>query len=160
MFLTYRGRAEIEALSPAVLATEPLYDFTAPDGVRHTVWRISDPGPWIEAFREVPHAYVADGHHRSASAWRAGKERRAGQSRAPGGRGVQLVSRGAVSRPISSAILPYNRVVRDLGGKVAARGAPGAATSRPGLADRRSSPASAGDVLRLPGWCLVSGRAP
>ena len=71
VFLTYRGRPEIGGLSDASTAGAPLYDFTAPDGVRHTVWRIADPAPFVEAFRAVPLAYVADGHHRSASAWRA-----------------------------------------------------------------------------------------
>ncbi|HEY0351879.1 MAG TPA: DUF1015 domain-containing protein, partial [Gemmatimonadales bacterium] len=84
VFLAYRGRTEIDVLAESVIHTEPLYDFTAPDRVRHTVWRVSDPGLWTETFRTVPHAYVADGHHRSASAWRAGKERRKAN---PGHRG-------------------------------------------------------------------------
>jgi uncharacterized protein (DUF1015 family) len=120
VFLTYRGRPQIEALSQAVVATEPEHDFTAPDGVRHTVWRITDPGPWLEAFRDVPHAYVADGHHRSASAWRAGKERRADN---PGHRGDEEYNWFlAVLFPADQlTIMPYNRVVRDLGGKTPAQ---------------------------------------
>ena len=116
VFLTYRGRPQIDVLSEAVLATDPVYDFTAPDGVRHTVWRISDPASWVEAFREVPHAYVADGHHRSASAWRAGKERRAAN---PNHRGHEEYNWFlAVLFPADQlTIMPYNRVVRDLGGK-------------------------------------------
>ena len=116
VFLTYARRPEVEVLYQPVLLTDPLYDFSAPDGVRHTVWRISDPGTWIDAFRSVPHAYVADGHHRSASAWRAGRERR----------NSNLTHRGdeeynwflAVLFPHDQLrILPYNRAVRDLGGK-------------------------------------------
>lgn len=116
VFLTYRGRPEIEVLAEAVLATDPVHDFTAPDGVRHTVWRIADPAVWQEAFRAVPHAYVADGHHRSASAWRAGKERRAAN---PGHRGNEEYNWFlAVLFPADQlTIMPYNRVVRDLGGK-------------------------------------------
>jgi len=116
VFLTYRGRPQIDVLSEAVLATDPVHDFTAPDGVRHTVWRISDPASWVEAFREVPHAYVADGHHRSASAWRAGKERRAAN---PNHRGHEEYNWFlAVLFPADQlTIMPYNRVVRDLGGK-------------------------------------------
>jgi len=116
VFLTYRGRPQIDVLSEAVLATDPVHDFTAPDGVRHTVWRISDPASWMEAFREVPHAYVADGHHRSASAWRAGKERRAAN---PHHRGHEEYNWFlAVLFPADQlTIMPYNRVVRDLGGK-------------------------------------------
>ncbi|MEP7227843.1 MAG: DUF1015 family protein [Gemmatimonadales bacterium] len=116
VFLTYRGRPAIDVLSEPVLASDPAHDFTASDGVRHTVWRISDPAAWLEAFREVPHAYVADGHHRSASAWRAGKERRAANPRHGGEEEYNWFL--AVLFPGDQlTILPYNRVVRDLGGK-------------------------------------------
>ena len=114
VFLTYRGRPEIDALIPALLAEAPLYDFTAPDGVRHTVWRIPEARPFLDAFRSVPHAYVADGHHRSASAWRAGRELRSAptQHRGDGEYNWFL----AVLFPAEQLrILPYNRVVRDLG---------------------------------------------
>jgi uncharacterized protein (DUF1015 family) len=116
VFLTYRGRTEIDVLSEPVLAMEPIYDFTAVDGVRHTVWRLPDAEPWVEAFRAVPHAYVADGHHRSASAWRAGKELRAAN---PDHRGDEEYNWFlAVLFPADQlTILPYNRVVRDLNGK-------------------------------------------
>jgi uncharacterized protein (DUF1015 family) len=116
VFLTYRGRPRIDVLSEAVLATDPVHDFTAADGVRHTVWRISDPALWLEAFREVPHAYVADGHHRSASAWRAGKERRAANPQHRGDEEYNWFL--AVLFPADQlTIMPYNRVVRDLRGK-------------------------------------------
>ncbi|MGH7510281.1 MAG: DUF1015 domain-containing protein [Gemmatimonadales bacterium] len=119
VFLTYRSRGEIDVLSEPVLGTEPLYDFTAPDGVRHTVWRIPDPAPWVDAFLGVPHAYVADGHHRSASAWRAGKERRAANPRHQGDEEYNWFL--AVLFPADQlTILPYNRMVRDLGGRSAA----------------------------------------
>jgi uncharacterized protein (DUF1015 family) len=116
VFLTYRGHPRIDVLSEPVLATDPVHDFTAPDGVRHTVWRISDPGSWLEVFGEVPHAYVADGHHRSASAWRAGKERRAANPKHRGDEEYNWFL--AVLFPADQVtIMPYNRVVRDLGGK-------------------------------------------
>ena len=119
VFLTYRGRPRIERLSESMVATPPVHDFTASDGVRHTVWRIGDPSPWLEAFREVPHAYVADGHHRSASAWRAGKERRAANPRHRGDEEYNWFL--AVLFPAEQlTIMPYNRVVRDLGGKSSA----------------------------------------
>ena len=114
VFLTYRGRPDIEALTASLVAGPSLYDFTAPDGVRHTVWRIADAGPFLDAFRQVPHAYVADGHHRSASAWRAGRELRnaPAQHRGDGEYNWFL----AVLFPAEQLrILPYNRVVRDLG---------------------------------------------
>lgn len=116
VFLTYRGRREIDALAEPIGRTPPLYDFSAPDGVRHTVWRIADAAPFLDAFRQVPYAYVADGHHRSASAWRAGKTLRAqpAQHRGDGEYNWFL----AVLFPAEQLrILPYNRVVRDLNGQ-------------------------------------------
>ncbi len=116
VFLTYRARADIEALSAPILESETLYDFTAPDGVRHSVWRISDTADWIDAFTAVRQAYVADGHHRSASAWRAGQERRKGNSAHTGNEEYNWFL--AVLFPNDQLrILPYNRLVRDLGGK-------------------------------------------
>jgi len=119
VFLTYRGEKRIDELTAAVLRTDPLYDFTAPDGVRHTVWRIPDNGGLVQAFEAVPTAYVADGHHRSASAWRAGKERRAANPRHRGNEEYNWFL--AVLFPADQlSILPYNRVVRDLAGKTPA----------------------------------------
>jgi uncharacterized protein (DUF1015 family) len=119
VFLAYRGENRIEELTAAVLRTEPLYDFTAPDGVRHTVWRIPDNRALVHAFEAVPAAYVADGHHRSASAWRAGKERRAANARHRGDEEYNWFL--AVLFPAGQlTILPYNRVVRDLASKAPA----------------------------------------
>jgi len=118
VLLTYRARSDVRALAEPVLASPPLYDFTAPDGVRHTVWRITDPAPFVDAFRQIPIAYVADGHHRSASAWRAGRELRNAppQHRGDGEYNWFL----AVLFPADELrILPYNRVVRDLAGLLA-----------------------------------------
>ncbi len=120
VFLAYRPRPESASATDPLLSSTPLYDFTAPDGVHHTVWQIRDPSPLVNGFRSVPHAYVADGHHRSASAWRAGKERRAGN---PGHQGTEEYNWFlAVLFPADQlTILPYNRVVRDLAGKSADR---------------------------------------
>ncbi|HEX2217862.1 MAG TPA: DUF1015 family protein [Gemmatimonadales bacterium] len=116
VFLTYRAQPAIDRLVERASSTAPLYDFTAPDGVRHTVWAAQDPGSLVEAFGPVPHAYVADGHHRSASAWRAGKELRA---KNPAHRGDEEYNWFlAVLFPSEQLrILPYNRVVRDLNGQ-------------------------------------------
>lgn len=115
VFLTYRGRGEIDRAVESLAAGAPLYDFTAPDGVRHTVWAVPDSRPLVEAFAAVPLAYVADGHHRSASAWRAGKELR---DKNPAHRGDEEYNWFlAVLFPAEQLrILPYNRVVRDLAG--------------------------------------------
>jgi uncharacterized protein (DUF1015 family) len=120
VFLTYRGSREIEALYRPVLRTPPLYDFTAPDGVRHSVWRVPEPAALVQAFQAVPHVYVADGHHRCASAWRAGKELRA--TRPADGASEEYNWFLAALFPAEElAILPYNRIVRDLGGKTPAQ---------------------------------------
>jgi len=114
IFLAYResGRAE-EAL--AAQNRELIFDFTAPDGVRHTGWRLKDPAAVIEAFRSVPAAYVADGHHRAAAAFRAGAERRAANA---GHRGDEEYNGFlAVLFPAAQLqILPYNRCMKELGG--------------------------------------------
>jgi uncharacterized protein (DUF1015 family) len=116
VFLAYRGRREINVLSESLMSEPPLYDFTAADGVRHTVWRVRDSARFVERFRAVPNAYVADGHHRSASAWRAGKERRAANPRHQGDEAYNWFL--AVLFPAEElTIMPYNRVVRDLAGK-------------------------------------------
>ena len=115
VFLTYRGRPEIDRLADAAMPSPALYDFTARDGVRHTVWRVPDPAPYVEAFTGVPCAYIADGHHRSASAWRAAERRRAENPRHRGDEEYNWFL--AVLFPAGQVrILPYNRVVTDLGG--------------------------------------------
>lgn len=119
VFLTFRPRAELERLADPVTREPPLYDFVAPDGVRHIVWRLADTRPWAEFFGTVPHAYVADGHHRSASAWRAGKERRAADS-APHGNEEYNWFLAVLFPSDQLRILPYNRTVRDLRGQTPA----------------------------------------
>ena len=115
VFLTYRRRPEIDALVARETAAPPLYDFTAPDGVRHTVWQVTASARLARAFEPIPHSYVADGHHRSASAWRAGKELRGKNSRHQGDEEYNWFL--AVLFPSEQLrILPYNRVVRDLNG--------------------------------------------
>ncbi|HEX2450807.1 MAG TPA: DUF1015 family protein [Gemmatimonadales bacterium] len=115
VFLTYRPRPELDALTRAATAEAPLYEFTAPDGVRHTVWRVADPAAWVRAFGLVPLAYVADGHHRSASAWRAGRERKSANRAHRGDEEYNWFL--AVLFPASELrILPYNRLVQDLNG--------------------------------------------
>ncbi len=119
VFLTYRAEPAIDAQVERIVATAPLYDFTAPDGVRHTVWTVPDPAALVRAFGAVPHSYVADGHHRSASAWRAGKERRAANPSHHGDEEYNWFL--AVLFPSSELrILPYNRMVRDLKGQTPA----------------------------------------
>jgi uncharacterized protein (DUF1015 family) len=115
VFLAFPEREEFGRLAEQVTRGEPLYDFTADDGVRHIVWRIDDTHPWVSLFGTIPVAYVADGHHRSASAWRAGRERRAANPAHHGAEEYNWFL--AVLFPADQLeILPYNRVVADLNG--------------------------------------------
>jgi len=115
VFLTFRDEPSLDALIADGCRGAPLYDFTAPDGVRHRVWRAPGAEAFTRAFDAVPVAYVADGHHRSASAWRAGLERRAANPRHTGAEAYNWFL--AVLFPAGQLrILPYHRVVRDLAG--------------------------------------------
>jgi uncharacterized protein (DUF1015 family) len=115
VFLTYRARAEIDALVAVRTALPPDVDFVAPDGIRHTLWRMRESGPLEAAFARVPLAYVADGHHRSASAARVGRERRASNPHHTGEEDYNWFL--CVLFPADQLrILPYNRVVADLNG--------------------------------------------
>src|SRR4051795_12726730 len=70
VFLTYRADRAVDTLARQVTAGDPLYDFTAPDGVRHTIWRagLDQTRGLVTAFTSIPTLYIADGHHRAASA--------------------------------------------------------------------------------------------
>jgi uncharacterized protein (DUF1015 family) len=118
VFLTYRKRDAIDALVDGIrTAHPPLYDFVAPDGIGHTVWpvpvELTD--QVRDAFAAVPALYVADGHHRAASAARVGLERRAANRHHRGDEPYNYFL--AVLFPHDQLrILDYNRVVKDLAG--------------------------------------------
>jgi hypothetical protein len=159
IFLTYRDREDVNARIATILSREaPLFDFTAPDGIAHKVWRIADPAPFVSAFAEVPLAYVADGHHRSASAWRVGTERRAANPAHTGEEDYNWFL-GVLFPAQQLKILPYNRAVLDLNGHtpatfLAALDAAGFTRS----ATQEKSPTAPGSVcLYLQGtWQLVT----
>ena len=119
VFLTYRDTPTVDALVAVVKKTTPLYDFTAVDHIRHTVWRVEgDAADWVEAFKQVPLAYVADGHHRAAAAFRSGKQRREANPKHTGNEEYNWFL--AVLFPETQLrILPYNRCVSDLNGLTA-----------------------------------------
>jgi uncharacterized protein (DUF1015 family) len=115
VFMTYRGNDRINDIVNQETMKSPLYDFTAGDGVAHTVWRVERPEPLIEAFKDIPSLYIADGHHRAAGGSRVKKEMEA--------RGLEFTGSEewgyflAVLFPSEElVILPYNRWVRDTGG--------------------------------------------
>lgn len=113
VFLTYEDQDAINQAVNEITATDPLSNFTAPDGVGHTVWRIPGGSELIEAFKPVPVFYVADGHHRSASAARVGKELRDANPNHTGDEDYNWFL--TVLFPASELkVLPYNRLVLDL----------------------------------------------
>jgi uncharacterized protein (DUF1015 family) len=116
VFLTYRGVQEINFKVAEITKSAPLYDFVAVDGIQHTVWPIEAPQTFVDALTAVPVFYIADGHHRAASAWRAGKELR---RRLPnGGDGSEECNWFlSVLFPAEQLrILAYNRVLKDTNG--------------------------------------------
>jgi uncharacterized protein (DUF1015 family) len=117
VFIAYRGRAEIDRLVAAAAGEAPLYDFAAPDGVRHTVWRVAGAAAaeLTAAFAAVPALYIADGHHRAAAYSAARAEWPAAEEGSPPGEREVDRFLAAVFPADQLTILPYNRVVRDLG---------------------------------------------
>ncbi len=115
VFLTYRARRDIDAMVMETTMTEALYDFTADDGIQHTIWRTPDLVRFVEAFRDVPLLYIADGHHRAASASRARAELKE-QSFSHTGDEEYNFFLSVIFPDEQLQILPYNRVVKDLNG--------------------------------------------
>jgi uncharacterized protein (DUF1015 family) len=113
VFLAFRATRTLSRLIEAASSQAPLYDFRADDGVLHTVWRIGDESTaFVDAFKELPALYIADGHHRAASAARARKEL---AGRDPAGEANTFI---AVAFPDDHVqILAYNRLVKDLNGQ-------------------------------------------
>jgi len=116
VFLTYRGEVRIDSLvADALTRNPPLYDFVANDDIRHTIWRVPNYQPLVEAFAEVPYLYIADGHHRAASAGRARAELKEHGFGFIGNEEYNFFL--CVIFPDNQLqILPYNRIVRDLNG--------------------------------------------
>ena len=116
VYLAFRDVAGLaEAMDEECMRQPPLYDLVAADGVRHTVWKVQNPAEWIERMAAVPCSYIADGHHRAAAAARVARDRAGGALPADSADESAWVL--AVWFPSHQLrILPYNRVVRDLGG--------------------------------------------
>ena len=116
IFLTYRAQAEIDGIVDAQKTAAPEYDFHSEDGVRHRVW-VVDGAHGIRsictAFAQVPLSYIADGHHRTASAVGVGLRRRAQNPHHLGNE--EYMRFLSVLFPHDQLkIMPYNRVVADL----------------------------------------------
>lgn len=116
VFLTYKSVRAMDDFVAKKTSVAPDVDFTAPDGVRHSSWKVSDAKDiaFIEKqFAEIPCLYIADGHHRSAAAGRVY------QSRHGAGHSGQFLT--VIFPDNQMQILPYNRVLKDLNGNSPAR---------------------------------------
>ena len=116
VFLTYRAQSNIDSLvTEALQQNTPLYDFVANDDIRHTIWRVPNAAAFVEAFAGVPYLYIADGHHRAASASRARAQLKEQGFSFIGTEEYNFFQ--CVLFPDKQLqILPYNRIVRDLNG--------------------------------------------
>jgi uncharacterized protein (DUF1015 family) len=113
VFLTYRASSGASDIVRRTATSDALFDFVASDGVQHSVWRVrqEDQGDLVGAFDGVPALYIADGHHRAASAARARQ-----QLRATRGAGEWDTFLGVAFPDDQVQILAYNRIVKDLAG--------------------------------------------
>ena len=118
IFLTYREDKKISDIVNEWVKKEPVYDFKADDGVKHTVWVIDDENTvnkLQELFKSVEYLYIADGHHRSASAVKVGHIKRAEEDSYTGEEEFNFFL--SISYPDSELeVLDYNRTVKDLNG--------------------------------------------
>jgi uncharacterized protein (DUF1015 family) len=119
IFLTYAPNTTVKTVIAKVIATTPLYDFTSEDSVHHSLWVIDDSKDVqtiCTAFQnEIPYTYIADGHHRTASAAKVGKKLQAQNPSHTGNEEYNFFL--SVLFPADElAIMDYNRVIKDLNG--------------------------------------------
>lgn len=118
IFLAYRRKAEIDAVIDRTTANSPEYDFVSDGGVRNTVWVIDDEkdiAALTAAFESVENLYIADGHHRAASAVKVAQKRR---NENPGYTGEEEFNYflAVYFRADELKILDYNRLLKDTNG--------------------------------------------
>lgn len=118
IFLAYRPYEPLRRIIEHEKTFPPLYDFVSDDGVRHQVWKISgkrDIERIYQLFERIPHLYIADGHHRAASAVRVGLMRRSADSKTSGNEEYNYFL--SVLFPADElCIYDYNRVITDRNG--------------------------------------------
>ncbi len=119
IFLAYRSQKEINLIVKEIQSeTKPICDFVADDGIEHRIWRISNPviiDDLQSAFQKLPNLYIADGHHRAASAVKVGLGRRNADPDYTGTEEYNYFL--SVLFPDDQlCIMDYNRTVRDLNG--------------------------------------------
>ena len=117
VFLTYRNNKIVEGINEKVSKTTPTYDLTADDGVQHTIWIVSDDNDiatLTSTFDAMDCLYIADGHHRSASASRIAASRNQDKSDSADAAHDYFLS--VIFPDNQMQILDYNRVIKDLNG--------------------------------------------
>lgn len=117
VFLTYRNNDVVEAITDKVSKTTPTYDLTADDGVKHTIWVVkedTDINTLTATFDAMECLYIADGHHRSASASRIAASRN--ESKNADGNASHDYFLSVIFPDNQMQILDYNRVIKDLNG--------------------------------------------
>lgn len=118
IFLAYRQREKLTEIVNEVMKEAPLYDFTASDQVRHTLWRVVDLSVQeeiIREFAEVSSVYIADGHHRAASAAKVALKRREKNPKDTGEEEYNYFL-SVLFADEQLRIMDYNRIVHDLNG--------------------------------------------
>ncbi len=118
IFLAYRSQKDINEIVEKNKQKEPLYDFMAVDGIVHRVWKIAEPSDVEriqEAFSSIGQIYIADGHHRAASAVKVGLKRRQ-ENPAHTGKEEYNYFLSVLFPHDQLMIMDYNRTVKDLNG--------------------------------------------
>jgi len=115
VFITYRDVPAIDAIVAKTQLRKPLFDFTAPDGIHHKVWRALSEKRLAKLFAKVDVCYIADGHHRAAASARVAAELRAENQNHTGQEEYNWFL-AALFPAGQLQILPYNRCVSDLNG--------------------------------------------
>ncbi|NFD78614.1 DUF1015 domain-containing protein [Clostridium botulinum] len=116
IFLTYKHEEKLNTIIENCTRNKALYDFVAEDGVRHTVWQIDDENTIEEIchiFKAIPSVYIADGHHRAASAVKVGLKRREENKNYTGKEEFNYFL-GVLFPHKELKIMDYNRVVKDI----------------------------------------------
>ncbi len=116
IFLTYQSRADVDSIVSKIASTTPVNNFVAPDGIRHQFWVITDRviiNEITKIFGNIPYLYIADGHHRAASAARVGVEL-AGKNPNHNGNEEYNYFLAVLFPHDQLKIMDYNRVVKTL----------------------------------------------
>jgi len=118
VFLTYKHSDTVDAIADQVTSTDPDVDITADDGIRHTLWSVSDDAlveRLTTTFDAMDCLYIADGHHRSAAASRICAQRKSANATHSGDESYNYFL-SVIFPDNQMKILDYNRVITDLNG--------------------------------------------